>query len=132
MKINKFNEYDRLYEGSWGTGPLDNDSASDWKWVFGKFIYDEIVNHLEESISKNNDQEIYHGIGMWDYFRTRHIDDNYNMFKEDQIIDLDSLTVDASEMLLTKVDDMGWKDKKSESEVKNHLQNIIDKIGNYN
>lgn len=128
MKINKFKEYERLYEGSWDTGPLDNDSASDWKWVFGRFIYNEIYSHIEKSISENNDQEIYHGVGMWEYFRDRHIDDTYNMFTEDQISDIDSLTYDASKMLLHKISEMGWKDKKSETEVKGYLEDIISKM----
>jgi len=128
MKINKFKEYDKLYEGSWGTGPLDNDSASNWKFVLGKFIFNEIYSHIEKSISQNNLLEIYRGVGMWEYFRDRHIDDNYNIFTKNQFYDLDSLCYDVSDMLLTRVNNMGWVDEKYEEEVKEYLHKIIKKM----
>lgn len=128
MKINKFNEYERLYEGAWGSGPLDNDAASDWKWVFGRFIFNEIKSSFEINISKNELQNLYHDIGMWEYFRDRHADESYGMFTKDQIQELDSLSVDCAEMMIPKVKGMGWKDKKSEQEVVDYLESIINKM----
>lgn len=129
MKINRFNDilksYDMINEGAWGSKPLDSDSASDWKWVFGKLIYEELSSKLENWIGNDDLLKMYEGIGMWEYFRDKHSDESYNIFSKEQIKDLDFLTLKSAEYLLEKYQDMGWKEPEK---VKSYLNKFIDKI----
>ena len=69
MKINRFNDisesYHMLNEGAWGHKPLDNDAASDWKWVFGKMIYTEIRDNLKKWMENDDLFNIYNAISTW-------------------------------------------------------------------
>jgi len=57
----------RSHMGSWGHGPLDNDTASDWKWDIGESILNEILARLKS----DNPWNQYEAIGMWDFMRQR-------------------------------------------------------------
>lgn len=120
-----WSEYFKLNEGSWGNGPLANDAASDWKWVFGAFIYKEINDKLNKSIKSENLQGIYHCIGMWEYFRDRHAAEQYNMFKEEEIENLDSLCLEYTKYILENLSEMGWKEPE---QVKGYLNDLIEKF----
>ena len=77
---------DILDEGAWGHGPLDNDSASDWKWKFGDMIMKEIKSKLKGDDFGNK----YHAIGMWEYFRNT-LKTQYSFFSDDDITEMNKL-----------------------------------------
>jgi hypothetical protein len=123
--MKNWTDYFKLNEGSWGNGPLDNDATSDWKWKFGAFIYKEINDELNKAIKSENLQGIYHCVGMWEYFRDRHAAEQYNMFKEEEIENLDSLSLECVNNLLENLDSMGWKEPES---VKRYLNDLVEKF----
>ena len=129
MKLIRFNDrYENLQkidEGTWGYKPLDSDSASDWKWKFGNLIYEELATSLEGWIGGDDLLKIYEGIGMWEYFRDKHVGESYGIFSKEQIQDLDFLTTKSSEYLLEKYTEMGWKEPEK---VKQYLEKFIEKI----
>lgn len=129
MKIIRFNDiyknFDKVDEGVWGNEPLDSDHASDWKWRFGNLIYEELASSLEQWIGENDLLKIYEGIGMWEYFRDKHANEAYNIFSDEQIKDLDYLTIKSAEMLLEHYKEMGWKEPEK---VRQYLEKYIEKI----
>ena len=129
MKIlridNWSSDYQKLDEGAWGYEPLDNDTASDWKWRFGNMIYEEIMSSLENWMEENDLSKIYNAIGMWEYFRNKHIDDSYGIFVKKQIEDLDYSTTQAAYYLLKKYKEM---DLDQPEKVKQYLEKFIEKI----
>ncbi len=115
-----------LNEGAWGSFPLDNDSASDWKWEFG----DVIIDKLKEKLDSQNQEEAlrfddaYHAIGMWEFFKDK-LKTQYSFFSDDEIEEMDNLTKEVAQKLL----DSGYgKDYKEPEKVQTYLQNYINQI----
>jgi len=131
MRINRFSDiyksFDKINEGAWGHMPLDNDAASDWKWVFGKMIYNEILDKLKKSIENDDLTHMYYCIGMWEYFRDKHKhkDDSYGIFIDEQIQELDYLSIKTAEQLIERYEEMGWKNPE---EVKTYLEKLLSKL----
>lgn len=129
MKINRFNDlyksYDKLNEGAWGHNPLDNDTSSDWKWVFGRMIYNEILNKLKKSIENDDLRSIYYCIGMWEYFRDKHKDESYGIFIDEQIEELDYLSIKSAEQLLDRYDELSYNEP---NKVKIYLEKLLQKL----
>lgn len=119
---------EKLYEGAWGSYPLDNDSASDWKWVFGDMIMKELKDKVNKNLkgSSNDDQGyLYYAIGMWEFFKER-LDTNYSFWGEDEIREMDELMYKAAKKLL---EDPRYIDAYNDPDVvKSYLENYINKI----
>jgi len=108
-----------LYEGTWGSGPLDNDSASDWKWEIGDILIDEIQNKLE---TKNFDNK-YHAIGMWQFLKIN-LETNYSFFTEDEIKKMDLLVSETANQLLDNPDKL-INLYKNPKEVEKYLKSVL-------
>ena len=115
-----------INEGAWGHGPLDNDSASDWKWQIGDVIIEEIKEKLNSS-DKNADikmNHIYYAIGMWEFLKER-LKTNYSFFTDEEIEEMDNLTITAAGELL---EDGYGSNYSSPDKIKIYLQNYINQI----
>lgn len=120
-----------INEGAWGHYPLDNDSASDWKWKFGDMIIAEIKNKINKGLKSDQYSDwsyLYYSIGMWEFFKER-LKTQYTFFTDDEIEEMDKLTTKAAQKLLDadygKVG--GWKEP---DVVNTYLKNYINKNSN--
>lgn len=115
-----------LNEGAWGHFPLDNDSASDWKWKFGDDITKRIKEKLNFEDKKGSDDigHAYHAIGMWEFFKDR-LQTQYSFWSDDEIEEMNNLTKEVAEKLLAA----GYgSDYKEQVKVQIYLKNYINKI----
>lgn len=108
-----------LKEGAWGYGPLDNDSASDWKWVFGDMIIKEIKDKMESKDFKYK----YYAIGMWQFFRVA-LETNYSVFKDDEIKEMNMLMAKTAKELLENPGEL-INQYKNPKEIKKYLLNLV-------
>lgn len=117
-----------LTEGAWGHYPLDNDIASDWKWVFG----DMILKELKDKMKKGEKQPkkygvgdyLYYGLGMWEFFKDR-LETNYSVFTDDDITEMNDICIDACNTLLSN--DYG-KDYNEPDKVRDYIKYIKGKL----
>lgn len=114
-------EIQKLDEGAWGHGPLDNDSVSDWKWVFGKFILDE----LKKKLKGNDTSYKYYAIGLWEFFKER-LETNYSFFSDDEKNELDELTIKAAQEILE--DDKYINSYSQPDYIKKYLENYVNML----
>lgn len=122
------NEDEGVDEGAWGHGPLDNDAASDWKWDFGDLIIKELKTKLKIKNAKEylRYNELYYAIGMWEFFR-KQLETQYTFFTEDEVTEMDDLTIDAAEFLLTKKK-KEWSDMyKNPKYITKYLEHYIER-----
>ena len=111
--------WESINEGAWGHGPLDNDGASDWKWEFG----DDILKRIKHKLKSRDLNDLYYSIGIWEFFKSR-LKTQYSFFTEDEIKEMDELTIKATETLLSSE---YIEEYRNPEEVKNYLESFLDK-----
>lgn len=121
-----------INEGAWGHGPLDNDSASDWKWKFGDLIIKELKDKIKSAKkdiktyhkSSYKSSYLYYSIGMWEFLRDK-LKTNYSFFTDDEVREMNKLTVECAQLMLDNPETYhAHKDPKI---VKSYLEDYINK-----
>ena len=124
INIKKFEKFIKVNEGAWGHGPLDNDSASDWKWEIGDVIIKKIKDKITESKKSNRLNGLYEAIGMWDFI-SENLKTQYSFFSTDEVKEMNSLCLDIIEDLYEKDFANTYKDT---GKVEEHLSELNSKF----
>lgn len=118
-----------LNEGAWGHFPLDNDSASDWKWKFGDLIIEELKDKIMRGLNSEEYTDwsyLYYAIGMWEFLKDR-LDTQYTFFTSDEIKEMDNLTKQAAQKLIDEnYGEVGGY--KNPEVISSYLENYINKL----
>jgi len=110
-------ELQKVNEGAWGHGPLDNDSASDWKWKFG----DLIIEELKKKFFGHDVSYKYYALGMWEFFKTR-LETQYSVFTNDEIEEMDEI---ASKVAREIIHDTRFDAYDNPQEVRDNIKKFI-------
>lgn len=108
-----------IIEGAWGSKPLDNDAAADWKWEIGKII----ISEIESKLNGDDYNYKYYAIGMWEYIK-KALYTQYRFFTTDMEMDMDKLVKKTCQELLDNPDKL-INQYKNPTQIISYLKSII-------